>query len=578
MSLLRNSGYPSLGEAVHLLTYGNVRNVPVLLPADVERAYKIYGPHPECVRGQMVKKTVTRVPVDHTLRYVDKNLKLYTDVMHIDYEMFLVSVVDPLNLMLQCKLEKESRHDLGMGLQGQLAILRSRNFNPNIVYVDPQSAFRAMMQDFLAVKVDVGGAADYVSKVDAKIRRIKETYRKVKHGLPWKLPRVLVKDLVGYSVSRLNIPRTQALNENVCPRVLFTGVPVPYKELTVAFGDYVEAYEGTDNTSGARSLAFIALCPVGNSTGPWTLWKIDTRVRVRRTNFKRLVTSELVINSMNALAREHEEERLQPVIEEITEQQSAEVQPEVENPEEIPEGSPTRDAPELQLSREEPQISVEVESADEEAEEQEVRTRSGRTVTRPARFANVTKVNRSDWKEKACEDTIKAELKQLFVELKALRAICRAEITKSAKVLRSHMFLVKKYLADGTFEKVKATLVADGRGQDSDLYPNKLSPTVAIHSVFTVLGLAATKTWRIVVKIDVNGAFIQTPMKGEPTYMKLDLKVSKYAAEIYPELKGMMEDDGCIYTLLLKAMYGCVQASALWYALIKAELERLEMK
>jgi hypothetical protein len=38
---------------------------------------------------------------------------------------------------------------------------------------------------------------------------------------------------------------------------------------------------------------------------------------------------------MNALAREHEEERLQPVIEEITEQQSAKVEPEVENPEEI---------------------------------------------------------------------------------------------------------------------------------------------------------------------------------------------------------------------------------------------------
>jgi hypothetical protein len=42
---VRNSGYPSLGEAVHLLTDGNIRNVPVLLPADVERAYQIYGPH-----------------------------------------------------------------------------------------------------------------------------------------------------------------------------------------------------------------------------------------------------------------------------------------------------------------------------------------------------------------------------------------------------------------------------------------------------------------------------------------------------------------------------------------------------
>jgi len=149
----------------------------------------------------MVKKTATRVPVDHTLRYVDKNLKLYTDVMHIDYEMFLVSVVDPLNLTLQCEIERESRHDLGMGLQGQLATLRSRNFNPNIGYIGPQSAFRTMAQDFPGVEVDVGGAADYVSKVDAKIRRIKKTYRKVKHGLPWRLPRVLVKDLVGYSVS-----------------------------------------------------------------------------------------------------------------------------------------------------------------------------------------------------------------------------------------------------------------------------------------------------------------------------------------------------------------------------------------
>jgi hypothetical protein len=198
---VKNSGYPSLGEAVHLLTDGNVRNVPVLLPADVERAYKIYGTHPEYVKGQMIKKTATRVPVDHTLRYVDKNLKLYMDVMHVDHEMFLVSVVDPLNLTLQCKIERESRHDLGMGLQGQLAILRSRNFNPNIVYVDPQSAFRTMTQDFPGVEVDVGGAADYVAKVDAKIRRIKETYRKVKHGLPWKSPQVLVKDLVGYSVS-----------------------------------------------------------------------------------------------------------------------------------------------------------------------------------------------------------------------------------------------------------------------------------------------------------------------------------------------------------------------------------------
>jgi len=208
-------------------------------------------------------------------------------------------------------------------------------------------------------------------------------------------------------------------------------------------------------------------------------------------------------------------------------------------------------------------------------EDPEVTTRSGRVIQRPSRFLAVTKVSRSEWREVACEQAIKAELSQLFDELKALQVIKRAEVTKSAKVLKSHMFLVRKYVADGSFDKVKARLVADGIDQDAELYPNKSSPTVAIHSVFTVLGLAATKTWQIVVKIDVKGAFLQTPMSGEPTFMKLDPKVLKYAVELFPNLKKMVEEDECLYTVLLKAMYGCVQASALWYAMIKAELEKL---
>jgi len=40
--------------------------------------------------------------------------------------------------------------------------------------------------------------------------------------------------------------------------------------------------------------------------------------------------------------------------------------------------------------------------------------------------------------------------------------IRKAEIMKSAKVLKSNMFLVKKYLADGSFDNVKARLVSLG--------------------------------------------------------------------------------------------------------------------
>jgi hypothetical protein len=82
------------------------------------------------------------------------------------------------------------------------------------------------------------------------------------------------------------------------------------KVLTCTFGDYVEAYKGTTNTSRTRSAACIALYPTGNSIGSWVLWKIDTRIRVHRSNMQKLVTMEKIINIMNAASQE---ERVQDV-------------------------------------------------------------------------------------------------------------------------------------------------------------------------------------------------------------------------------------------------------------------------
>jgi hypothetical protein len=155
--------------------------------ADVKRAYEIYGLHPEYVKGQLIKKKVGRTPVDLVLRSPNKDLRLSADVMQIDGHMFLVSVAAPLQLTLQSHIESESRTSLGMALQGQLGTLRSRGFIPRIVYTDPHSTFRAMTKDFPGVEIDPGGKGDYVPQVDAKIRRIKDMYRKVQKGLPWTL-------------------------------------------------------------------------------------------------------------------------------------------------------------------------------------------------------------------------------------------------------------------------------------------------------------------------------------------------------------------------------------------------------
>jgi hypothetical protein len=43
----------------------------------------------------------------------------------------------------------------------------------------------------------------------------------------------------------------------------------------------------------------------------------------------------------------------------------------------------------------------------------------------------------------------------------------------------------------------------------------------------------------------------------------------EYIVEMLPKQKESVEENECLYTLLKKAMYGCIQASAIWYALIR---------
>jgi hypothetical protein len=220
--------------------------------------------------------------------------------MHVDGLKFLISVVEPLQLTIQVQLENETADQLGLALQGHLSLLRARGFYPTVVYVDPQSGFRAIKNLFPGVLIDNGGVSDYVPKVDAKIKRIKELYQAVKNGLPWKLPVALVKHLVCYAVGRINLRRTTALSSNLSPYRMFTGTRVNYKKsLALGFRDFAEVYDGTDNTSKSRTLPCIALHPCNNSTGSWEFLNLQTGNKIRRSNWQRMVTSQAIIDRMN---------------------------------------------------------------------------------------------------------------------------------------------------------------------------------------------------------------------------------------------------------------------------------------
>jgi hypothetical protein len=193
----------------------------------------------------MTRQAIARAVIDPGAIMREKTKTLHTDVMHIDGHKFLVSLVEPLQLTTQLQLENETADQLGLALQGHLSILRARGFQPNVVYVDPQSGFRALKNMFPGVLIDDGGASDFVPKVDSKIRRIKELYRAVKSGLPWRLPIDFVKHLMCYAVGRLNLRQTSPLASLMSPYRLFTGTRVNCKKsLSLPLGDFTEVHDG----------------------------------------------------------------------------------------------------------------------------------------------------------------------------------------------------------------------------------------------------------------------------------------------------------------------------------------------
>jgi hypothetical protein len=351
-------------------------------------------------------------------------------------------------------------------LQSQLQVYRERGFSVQVIHADLASAFMALRTQFPGVLFEAGGAKDYIAKIDSKMWRVKETYRSVKAGLAWKLPLVHVEDLTAFCVSRLNLRQMSALNGVVRPSF--------HKVFGLAFGDYVEVYDGMTSTSRARSLPCITLYPVGNSTGSWVFLSLTTRRYLRRSNWIKMVTTDLVVGVVNAM--EDQEVMI------ADEPKGLQVVDEDPVPLLLPDAD---EASEGEVEEEDEEVSV--------AELPAALRRSARIeagVAPPDKLTLVTKIKESTWTtNEDVGNAVKAELKQLFHE--ELNALKPGQVA-----LELHMFVTEKFTSAGECNKTKARLVADGPGQDARLYPKKSSPTLVMQSLYTVLTLYAGMTAR----------------------------------------------------------------------------------
>jgi histone deacetylase 1/2 len=141
------------------------------------------------------------------------------------------------------------------------------------------------------------------------------------------------------------------------------------------------------------------------------------------------------------------------------------------------------------------------------------------------------------------------------------------------KVIKSFLFLKEKFMSDGTFDKLKSRLVANGMQQDkiAALFEDISSPTASLPFIF-MIGSIAARERRHVKTMDIGGAYLNADISRHEILMELDATMAAILVQIDPSYMKFMRSDGTMVVMLQKALYGCIESAKLWYDILSVTL------
>jgi hypothetical protein len=170
------------------------------------------------------------------------------------------------------------------------------------------------------------------------------------------------------------------------------------------------------------------------------------------------------------------------------------------------------------------------------------------------------------------KQAVMIELQQLY-NRDVMKAVNKDNLMQDEQrgALRYIMFLKEKRCG-----KIKGRGCTDGRPQrDYMTKEDTSSPTVAKEALILSCMIDATKHWDVAT-CNIPGAFMQSKMKGK-VIMKLKGVMADVIRKIDPNQyeKHTVYEQGkpVIYVILLKALYGALQAALLFWENLSSQLQ-----
>jgi len=131
---------------------------------------------------------------------------------------------------------------------------------------------------------------------------------------------------------------------------------------------------------------------------------------------------------------------------------------------------------------------------------------------------------------------------------------------QKSKTIRSFTFYKEKLKVDGSLDKLKARMVAQGQMVDKSTLGEISSPTPGLEALFLLHALGAQFDWKVAV-MDIPSAFLHSRL---PESQRIPMIISRDEADILfelrPDWKSYAKSDGSLVVLLIGNLYGLPQA------------------
>lgn len=609
-------GHPSDSAMKEIIRNDTLRNIPFSV-SDIDVCTEVLGPCVACAQGKSHKDKRNNIsnPVSEQ---VGEHVSV--DTMFLKSKAYFLAVDDVSKHITIRALGDRSQKSFKEAIDNLRLEYKQYGHDIKTIRTDRESAISSKeFVEYLAAektKVSFSVAEGHAVSAERAIRTLKERFRTSLAALPYVLPESLYGHLLMHIVTCLNLTPHAGTHGNA-PFTKFAGVKPDFSLVPKAkFGDIVcstETYVHQHPSDAMRGKVGLCL-GIDLRTPKSILFKCLTEpdaTILRRAHYT-VLKAEIGLQYfpkndeyVNFPKRGDISDDIEEQITSPDQRVQVEEEKNTSHDQKIQRGKTTNTSDQrVQVEEEkstshdqkmqkgktpnmsDQRVQTYAEAVKSKRNEKktiysnkptsgEASTRSGRSIKPPNMESYVRKMTIGQAIERYPTDAPTAITKELNQLLDY--NVFEPAVNATVPAMPSSFFVSEKLNPDGTFNKLKARLVAGGHREKFDENAKSYSPVVNPVVSNILLSLAASKNYDIRVW-DVRCAYLNADMDRDDLYMRLEPKTTKLLIKLKPEWSKHMTKGGTIVLRLLKALYGTKEAAMLWNSNISNTLINLKLK